>query len=268
MGKAFEKSIICDDIRFKYARGIPDTTHKEIHGFYEILFIEGTAAEFISLDGRFTLPPETTVVIPKETFHQFIITDSNDDYERLALNFNNVSGLDDVLKRKFNKIHLINDEKITQMFIKLKQLADSDVSEQEKITLLKTITSAIVIYVGMSDKDEEVMPLELNPIIKGSIEYINENFRNPLTLDDISKKFNISVSGLAHLFKSELNTTVHQYIIQRPLIEAHKKILSGVPATIAAVESGFNDYSGFYLQYKREFGKSPSIRHRRLPKKQ
>ena len=32
----------------------------------------------------------------------------------------------------------------------------------------------------------------------------------------------------------------------------------GTPATQAAIECGFNDYSGFYRQFKKMFHKAPS----------
>lgn len=36
--------------------------------------------------------------------------------------------------------------------------------------------------------------------------------------------------------------------------------MDGQPATQAAIECGFNDYSGFYKQFKKMFNKSPSDR--------
>jgi AraC-like DNA-binding protein len=68
------------------------------------------------------------------------------------------------------------------------------------------------------------------------------------------------VSCLAHTFKEQMNISIHQFILKKRLVMAHHKILAGEPATKAAMECGFNDYSGFYKQYKKLFGKNPSCR--------
>ena len=57
-----------------------------------------------------------------------------------------------------------------------------------------------------------------------------------------------------------MNIPLHRYIVKKRLILAHNKMVEGEPAGLAAAESGFNDYSGFYLQYKNMFGHVHSAR--------
>ena len=57
-----------------------------------------------------------------------------------------------------------------------------------------------------------------------------------------------------------MNISIHQYILKKKLVMAHHKILDGIPATQAAIDCGFNDYSGFYKQFKKMFNKAPSDR--------
>lgn len=68
----------------------------------------------------------------------------------------------------------------------------------------------------------------------------------------------ISPSSLSHIFKEEMNIPLHKFIMKKRLINAYHKIQSGEKATVAAAESGFNDYSGFYKQYKKMFNVTPS----------
>ena len=69
---------------------------------------------------------------------------------------------------------------------------------------------------------------------------------------------NVSPSTLTHSFKKDMNISVYRYILKKRLVLAQQKILSGEPAQKAALDCGFNDYSGFYKQYKKTFGIAPS----------
>jgi AraC-like DNA-binding protein len=88
--------------------------------------------------------------------------------------------------------------------------------------------------------------------------YIADHIHLPISVDDIAKELNISVSHLAHSFKKQMNISIHQYILKKKLATAHHKIMDGKPATQAAEECGFNDYSGFYKQFKKTYHVAPS----------
>jgi len=99
-----------------------------------------------------------------------------------------------------------------------------------------------------------------NEMIAPVIEYITRNLSKSMSVEEIAKANHISTSSLAHLFKKEMNIPIYQYIIKKRLILAHRKISDGELASTAAIECGFNDYSGFYKQYKKLFNCSPSER--------
>ena len=90
--------------------------------------------------------------------------------------------------------------------------------------------------------------------------YISDHITGKISVEDIAKELNVSVSHLAHTFKKQMNISIHQYILKKKLVMAHHKILDGIPATQAAIDCGFNDYSGFYKQFKKMFNKAPSDR--------
>ena len=97
-------------------------------------------------------------------------------------------------------------------------------------------------------------------LTKQAIEYISKKLTENFTIESIAKHLNVSPSTLMRSFKKNMNTPIHKYIIKKRLILAHNKISNGEPATVAAIDCGFNDYSGFYIQYKKMFGISPSKR--------
>lgn len=88
--------------------------------------------------------------------------------------------------------------------------------------------------------------------------YINENLSEELSVDSIAEHFYMSGSYLMHRFRELTGCSVHNYINQKRLTEALELIKRGSPASVAASESGFSDYTAFYRNFRRMFGVTPS----------
>jgi AraC-like DNA-binding protein len=58
--------------------------------------------------------------------------------------------------------------------------------------------------------------------------------------------------------QKEMYISIHKFIVKKRLIQAHHRICAGEAVTVVAMECGFQDYSGFYKQYKKAFGFPPS----------
>ena len=89
------------------------------------------------------------------------------------------------------------------------------------------------------------------------LSYINENLSRELTVEALSEQVFLSRYHFMRLFKAQTGLTVHAYVRQRRLIHAARLIREGAPATRAAVESGFADYSAFHRAFREAFGTSP-----------
>jgi len=87
--------------------------------------------------------------------------------------------------------------------------------------------------------------------------YIERNYRNALSLNDVAKAFFVSSSTVSHLFKQRIGVSFYRYVTQRRLIAGKSLIEKGVPMEAVAAQVGFPAYSGFYRVFKREFGISP-----------
>ena len=77
----------------------------------------------------------------------------------------------------------------------------------------------------------------------------------PLKVKELASHFNISESKLRTLFKTELGSTVQDYIIERKIEEA--KLKSNVTTNEAAYTLGFADASHFSRVFKKIVGKTP-----------
>ena len=257
MEEIYAKFIKTKDISFKYAKGMRDIFGKEIHTYHEIFFFIGGEAEFISEVGKEKLVPNTTVIIPKETFHQFVVRGSETEYHRCVFNFDVVAELEELIAKKFDKIMLIQDEAMTELFGKMIDLTENPLGQPETAILMKALFAQILVNID----DEPNHALEhsaLNTITKEALAFINRYPDQNLTVAYLADSLHISSSHLAHVFKRDLHISIHKYILEKRLILANKKIKNSVNPTQAAAECGFHDYSGFYRQYKKMFGLSPA----------
>ena len=255
MKEIFKYYIEAENIIFKYASGASEKTGKEFHPFNEIiLFLKGDA-ELITENIHTKIQPNTLIFIPKETYHQLKINGDPENYLRCTISFFDTLEIKP-LTDSLNDIKLLEcDLDFSYIFEKLIKYAKNpnSVSKQS----LKAFLTLIICETTLK-KDTFIKEISQNAIVTSAISYINENLSNDISISEIAKFVNISNSSLSHLFKKEMNISIHQYIIKKRLIVAHNKINSGVYSTTAAVECGFNDYSGFYKQYKKIFGYPPS----------
>ena len=93
--------------------------------------------------------------------------------------------------------------------------------------------------------------------IQQALSYINENFRSPLTVEQLAERVYLSRYHFMRLFKTQTGTTVYAYVRQKRLMCAARLIREGVSAAKAASDSGFADYSTFHRAFRETFGASP-----------
>ena len=238
-----------------------DIFGKEFHLYNEIfLFLEGEA-EFICDHFKQKLMPYTLIIIPKESFHQFYVTGSDNDYQRCVLNFNAVNGLDDLIKSTITKTELISNinSETVYLFKKLIYTAEKNSENDDCKTMLKAVFAQVLLNIKYDLQPTAIDDSShINPIVSQAIDYIDKNILNIITLSTVADYLHISVSYLSHEFKKNLHISPYQYILKKKLTAANRKIKNSTPPMQAAMQCGFNDYSGFYKAYKKLFNTAPS----------
>lgn len=95
--------------------------------------------------------------------------------------------------------------------------------------------------------------------VSSIIELMQENYNQPLDVDDLAKKSNLSVSSFYRLFKSITSDTPIQYLKKIRLNKARDLIVTqNVKSYVAAVEVGYESVSQFSREFKRYFGETPA----------
>lgn len=89
------------------------------------------------------------------------------------------------------------------------------------------------------------------------LQFLNEYYCD-ITLSDLSRHFNRSISHISHLFKKESGVTIRTYCNNLKLDNAANLLLkTDKSVTEIAYDTGFNDASYFIYLFKEKFGKSP-----------
>ena len=97
-----------------------------------------------------------------------------------------------------------------------------------------------------------------NDIYIRLLRYITANHNNRLTMGDLSKKVNCSVSTLSHLFKKQSGVSISEYIENLRLDEA-KWLLEQPSYSVTEISDslGFCNPAYFSTVFKRKFGVPP-----------
>lgn len=233
---------------------------RHTHNMYELLyFINGDATQIIE-DRKHKLENGDLVLISPQKYH-FVQIDSTSDYERYDILFDNrllnIENIDqfaegmDVIN--LNNVPLARD---------ILQKTDYYYQNLEPCDFAKVMAHLLseLFYVikllPQSHKTERFT--ETAPILSKALNYINDNLVTLSDVDEVARECFVSKSYLFRLFRKELHQTPKKYIVEKRLLIAQSKILSGGKPTKVYTGCGFSDYTVFYRNYLDFFGYSPS----------
>jgi len=123
-------------------------------------------------------------------------------------------------------------------------------SKAFQIDIQRESQSPFTIFIGQKEHEDES--------VRKAQEFIENNFQNKITVDQLATMFALSRRNLERRFKKATSNTVVQYI-QRVKIEAAKKNLESARKNINEVmyEVGYSDNKAFRTTFKKITGLSP-----------
>lgn len=124
-------------------------------------------------------------------------------------------------------------------------------------------------YALLTELNRLAKPLEYPLALHLTLNLINTKQHSELTLKYLSSECNASVSTHARLFRSHLNISPANYIIDRRLEQAKLLVqVSDMTLKEVAVKCGYNSESFLPRSFKKKFGVPPaSLRRSKLTNK-
>ncbi|MBQ9010818.1 MAG: helix-turn-helix transcriptional regulator [Clostridia bacterium] len=266
-----------NDIRVGFDFGCRHNTHTgyktgrfHMHPHYEFyLFIRGNI-QIIIEDERYDTHPMDLFIFPPGTLHLASITDSEVPYER-AYFYATRKVLSEMSDPTYPLLDIVEhavrnrdysfhaDDVSAGRFIRLiDDYLDEDNEKEpcfQQMNRCRIHMLSLIVCRVMQHK--QILDPHPSERISEVIRYINDHILDSLTLDSLAEHFYISKYTLLHEFKSYANISVHQYILFKRVTYAQHLMQHGISPGLAAKQSGFNDYAGFYRAFIRHNSITP-----------
>ena len=145
------------------------------------------------------------------------------------------------------------------VFAKTVALLKTRLEESKKHSALfaKHMMDSMILSLDEEGLDEEKSADPTDKGLRRIISYISSNLVSINTIEDIAEGLFFSKSYLGHLFKRETGMGIMEYVRNKKVILAHRRIADGEKPTEIYTECGFSNYPSFYRAYCAYFGSSP-----------
>jgi len=251
--------------------------YKHYHNAYEILLQNSGSGEFFIKDNNYNMTTKTLFLIDEFDIHRTLVKKNSPNYDRFVIQIkspflkNNCIfekyhfRLSDIFKKNIKCINLKDRE-----YKKIKYLIEKIIMESTKkkyrfqpiihayllemFIIIDRILEHKAKYCSNNDQKKD-SNLQLEEIIN----YIDNNYQNKITLQQIAEELYISKYYLSHFFKENTGFTVIEFVNSKRIIEAQKMLIkSSTNITDIAVNVGFNSLTHFERTFKKINGITPS----------
>lgn len=238
-----------------------------MHIYYEFLqLINGRALYNVEGKEYELLPGDLVITNPYE-FH-FIFFPDKSVYERQflqissefvetikpdilsTLNARTMGENNRIPSEIFQKYHLGN------IFKGIEEYTQNPTSVTD--FMVRTYAAQLVVKISEILKKEFLINESTkNKHVKSIYEYIENNFKDNINIDEIANYLYLNKAYISRLFKKETGLTISSYINMRRIILAKNMLLSGKNPTDVFWMCGFREYTTFYRSFKKYTGISP-----------
>ena len=239
-----------DFIELRYVKEIVDCQKMHLHEELTITAIKKGSLNLIFNNNCIELKPNEIAIINSQIPHSATTNEKSKDGYVLYLKKDYLKNLDFNFLSAFK---LIKNKNIYKSFIKLcDYLLDSKISLIEKEEKIYLFCLAFFSFEQTEQNYKEESILTMN--IK---KYLDENYLEEFTLDELALKFDLTVIHLIRVFKKEFGLPIHSYILNKKVHLAKELLSSNISISQIAQNSGFFDQSHLNRNFKRVFQITP-----------
>ena len=156
----------------------------------------------------------------------------------------------------FFPVPIVLDGDLARRFLESCLTLEGPASKLEKDSLILSMLTAFVRRHAEGRFSPRTTGKERRAV-KLAREYLEDNLRENVSLEDLSRLANLSPYHLSRVFGEEVGMPPHAYQIQARMKRAKGLLLRGWSLARAAQETGFFDQSHFARHFKRRVGVSP-----------
>lgn len=261
MNKTFTKVFVDKSLPFLELRYSNSNAHykKHFHDTFSIGVNKEGRSIYENSDKSYILDKNIlTLINPLEVHSCNSCSDILNIYYMLYLDINwcmNIQKLINCEVKEFIKIpvHILEDKEFYESFINLCEFIFSDNSILDKEDeLLKFFIKFFSLYL----KNKELVIIDKK--FKEILFYLDKNYKENISLNDLSNKFDLNPFYIIRLFKSQMNLTPHSYLLNTRINKAKEYLKKGYSIVDTALECGFFDQSHFHKNFLKIVAATPN----------
>lgn len=241
------------------------------HAFYELIFCRNTCgAEYLIGSERYRLMRGDVIFVPPgvshrpllpeevtEPYKRYVVWLSPEFMEQYAIMYERTFHETEAYPNLFRTGGTPWHDKLAEMFRTGVMEFEQQEEGWEAAIIGNTITLLTQIRRATKDRDAFAIEVEKPELLDRIMEYVEKNYAGNIVIEEVAGAFFVSSSTVSHLFKQKMGISFYRYVTQRRLIESKKLIEKDIILEEVAMRVGFEDYSGFYRAFKKEYGISP-----------
>ncbi|MCC8168845.1 MAG: AraC family transcriptional regulator [Oscillospiraceae bacterium] len=259
-------SFRCEDYMYSYAAVKPPRLATHSHSYYEyLLFLSGDATYIVENSTYKANRGDIFITRPGELHTVSFNTD--EPYERHFIQVNRkwieklpydlLSFTDCFGPGENNRIPawLSAEYGLEEFYKNIYYYMENELPESQ--FMVRTYIMQFMTKVNAILQRESINEEGDNKSVAKIKDYINRNFVNGISLDDLAKRFYMNKYYMCHMFKEETGLTIKEFVNTRRIAMAKQLLPKYKLVKDLYTACGFNDYSTFYKTFKRFTGVSP-----------
>ena len=239
------------------------------HSNYEIYYLMKGKRKYLLSDALYNLQAPAIIIIPPHVMHKT----EGEAFERYNI-YVPQSCLDDfqaeTMENQSLKIINLTSEENNDLLKLFETYENIDKQSKNAKFMIRAIFSSLILFLS-TVKKEDVQPSvtskeEVPSLLLNLMDYINNNYKDDITLSTLSEHFFVSKGTVIYNFKKHANCSPIDFLLNVRLTNAKKLLLStNKRIDEIAEQCGFSSANYFGLIFKQKEGLSP-INYRKYEK--
>ncbi len=230
------------------------------HEYFEIYYLESGTRHHIIEGKIYTLTPGHIALFKPNQLH-YSFSDKDVYFSRLLVYFDKSMVQNTEIIKILNNIsgvYQLNNKNNTEIYTFMKQiLLEETIKDEYYEENMKNIVNQLLIQLIRNTSSK--MIAYKKTLSSSVISYINKNYMNKITINELSEQFYISQWHLCREFKHDTNETIIQYTNKVRIVESQILLLeTNKTITLISSEVGFENVTHFERVFKRLVGTTPS----------
>lgn len=248
------------------------------HNYYELFYFIGDNMTYFIDNRPIKLVKHDIVLIPPNTYHRSTYSDDSNQ-ERVVISFSEQlfnfvedESLHQNMKLLFkrNFVHIVDADIKSRVYSTILNIGSAYQSNSNAgIIRAKLLLCELVLYItdiveALPNENSRELLTAIEKNVYKVVNYINAQYMNKISLDNIAKRFFISKYYLCRVFKDIIGMSVNEFINAKRITEA-ATYLQNTDKSISHIATSVGLYSqAFFIKlFKKQYGVTPSEYRRR-----